>query len=231
MPKIIVLHTSESGKGTGRAVAAYLRRNSIESHEVFDPASGECIQLLTDSAPGKALANKRGGVETNKRPGVYQIEIVGRAAEVPGYSDDWFKTLAKHLLIVAERTGTPLVFPCQFLPYPSSYGPSPVRLSHKQWLEASGIIGHQHVPENSHGDPGDISRVIPFTLTQPTQPKGKGPSMFCIHDLKDNTVYLWNGSEMRSFGGHPLLYQLHVNAGVPTVTVDDIAPIRAALGV
>lgn len=240
MSRVIVLHTTETGKGTTRSVATYLLRNNIASHEVFDPATGELYQLLGDDSPGKALVNEPGGVETNRRdvdnngPDVYQIEIVGFAEQVPTYPDQWFKSLAAHLRNVAKRIGAPLVFPVQFLKYPQSYGQSPVRLSYDDWNAISGIVGHMHVPENSHGDPGDISRVIPFTLNQTPQqqPNRKAPpTMICIHDTSDNTVYLWNGSKLTSFGGHPLLYQLHVNAGVPTVQVESIVPIRAALGV
>ncbi|MGP3971520.1 hypothetical protein [Streptomyces sp. 6N223] len=61
-------------------------------------------------------------------------------------------------------------------PYPASYGPNGVRLTGAQWLAYYGWLGHQHVPENDHGDPGDIdfARVLEHakgTATQPTTPK------------------------------------------------------------
>ena len=39
---------------------------------------------------------------------------------------------------------------------PASYGASPARMSFAQWRRFTGICGHQHVPENAHGDPGNL---------------------------------------------------------------------------
>ena len=159
---VIVGHTTESGFGTARGVADYLIAKGFEPHEVYDPSNDECIALLPDNLPGRALENDAGGVETNNRGGVYQIEIVGRAAEVPTYDDAWYARLAAHLRAVCARLGVPYVFPCPFIAYPDSYGQDrPQRLTGQAWLTIEGIIGHQHVPENSHGDPGalDVARL------------------------------------------------------------------------
>ena len=62
--------------------------------------------------------------------------------------------------------------PPTFLPYPESYGPTQVRMSPAQFARFEGICGHQHVPENTHGDPG-ISRS-PATwpsLSRPPSPR------------------------------------------------------------
>lgn len=29
-------------------------------------------------------------------------------------------------------------------------------MTDREWLNAVGVYGHQHIPENSHGDPGNI---------------------------------------------------------------------------
>ena len=60
-----------------------------------------------------------------------------------------------------RRHGLKLVAP-DFLPYPASYGASPARFTPEEWNHFVGICGHQHVPENVHGDPGniDIQRVL-----------------------------------------------------------------------
>jgi hypothetical protein len=158
---VVVLHTTESNPGTCEAVAAYLVRMGYESHEVFDPSNGDLIQLLPPSEPGKSLVNLPGGVETNRRGGVYQIEIVGRAVDVPNYDDAWYERLRVRLVEVCGFTGTPYVFPLPFQPYPQSYGKNLVRLNYDDWLTVEGLVGHQHVPENDHGDPGalDITRL------------------------------------------------------------------------
>ena len=93
-PKCVVLHTTESAPGTCDAVAKYLVRMGYESHEVFDPSDGELIQLLPMTEPGKSLVNLPGGVETNRRGCVYQIEIVGRAVDVPNTTTAGTRTFA-----------------------------------------------------------------------------------------------------------------------------------------
>lgn len=158
---VVVLHTTESDPGTCEAVAQYLVRMGYEPHEVFDPSNGDGVILLPKTSSGKALMNLPGGVETNNRGGVYQIEIVGRAVDVPGYDDDWYARLRTRLVEVCDFTGTPHVFPLPFQPYPQSYGNNLVRMSYDEWLVFEGICGHMHVPENDHGDPGalDIERL------------------------------------------------------------------------
>lgn len=75
----------------------------------------------------------------------------------------------------------------------------------------------------------DVTELVQSIFTHPKR-KGRPPYMICIIETKTNTVYLWNGTTMHSLGGHPLLYQLHTQAGVPSVTVEDISPIKAAFG-
>ncbi|MBQ1164036.1 hypothetical protein KBZ21_39205, partial [Streptomyces sp. A73] len=41
-----------------------------------------------------------------------------------------------------------------FKAYPSSYGATTVRMSYSKWNNYRGHCGHQHLPENAHGDPG-----------------------------------------------------------------------------
>lgn len=149
-----------------------------ESHEVFDASNGDLIQLLPPSEPGKSLVNLPGGVETNRRGGVYQIEIVGRAVDVPNYTDAWYARLKERLLDVCEMTGTPYVFPLTFQPYPQSYGNNLVRMSFDAWNVFEGVCGHQHCPENDHGDPGalDVERLKDDDMTLDDLVKAMGPN-------------------------------------------------------
>jgi hypothetical protein len=49
----------------------------------------------------------------------------------------------------------PLSSGLTFKAYPGSYGTSNgVRMTGSQWTNFTGHCGHQHVPENLHGDPG-----------------------------------------------------------------------------
>ena len=198
MSGVVVLHTTESDPGTCTAVANYLVRMGYESHEVFDPSNGDLIQLLPPSQPGKSLVNLPGGVETNKRGGVYQIEIVGRAVDVPNYDDAWYERLRVRLLVVCGFTGTPYTFPLPFQPYPQSYGKNLVRLSFDDWLVFEGICGHQHVPENDHGDPGalDLERLKDHDMTLDDLVTALGPNARRTGNLieirlRDGVWYPW----------------------------------------
>jgi hypothetical protein len=145
----------------------------------------------------RALANKLGGVQTNTA-NVFQIELVGtcdpkardawvRAGHRQNVdfifwpeAPDW--ALAEVAWLVRwlhDEHGVPLTCVRDWLAYgvdarrpgvvPASYGASPARMSHAEWQAFKGWCGHQHVPENDHGDPGsmDFARVI-------AQAKGAG---------------------------------------------------------
>ncbi len=148
MTGVVVVHTTESDPGSCVAVSNYLRRMGYESNEVFDPSNGDLEILIPWPLPAKSLVNLAGGVETNRRGGVYQVEVIGRAVDVPNYDDAWYARLKARLLTVCEETGTPYVFPLPFQPYPQSYGKNLVRLDYESWLTVEGIIGHMHAPEN-----------------------------------------------------------------------------------
>lgn len=116
----------------------------------------------------RALRNLSGGVETNTL-NVGQVEIVGTSdpathtkwaqagiqhlymAELP----DWaIRDLATFAKWANSQHGVPLSSGLTFKPYPSSYGANGVRMTNTQWTNFTGHCGHQHVPENDHGDPG-----------------------------------------------------------------------------
>lgn len=157
---VLVLHATEgtSLAGARRTMAA----NRSMSHWLGDPATGEFEQLVSPTGAARSLRNMTGGVETNNRGRVFQLEIVGRAAEVPTYNDQWYRTLAEWVIGLCERHNIPRRFPHPFAGN-EAYGlRGRVRMSNAEWLACSGIVGHQHVPENTHWDPGDISRLIPL---------------------------------------------------------------------
>jgi len=116
----------------------------------------------------RALRNLTGGVETNTL-NVGQVEIVGTSdpathtkwaqagiqhlymAELP----DWaIRDLATFAKWANSQHGVPLSSGLTFKSYPSSYGANGVRMTNTQWTNFTGHCGHQHVPENDHGDPG-----------------------------------------------------------------------------
>ncbi len=124
--------------------------------------------------PSRALRNLAGGVETN-RERVIQIEIVGtsdpRAAGAMillSAAPRWLLDgLARLMRWIEGAHGIPRVStPRPWLPYPSSYGATRARMTGPEWDGFSGWCGHQHAPENSHGDPGDID--IDYLLSPST---------------------------------------------------------------
>ncbi len=160
---VCVLHTGEGSTLAG--IIATLEANNSRSHDVYDPAKDQGQTLINWPDNARSLRNLSGGVETNNRGGVFQVELVGFAASVPGYSDEWYRNLAKYLIDRSDKIGFPLDFPHEFKGSAGAYGVrSSTRLTNAEWLAVEGIIGHQHVPENTHWDPGalDITRLQQF---------------------------------------------------------------------
>ena len=129
----------------------------------------------------RALLNKSGGVETNSL-NAFQIELVGTCdprtrdkwkAEGRSFifwpdAPDWaLKEVAKLVRWLSDNHKIQIKSTVTWRPYPSSYGSfASQRLTGAQWQNYYGWLGHQHVPENDHGDPGDIdfNRIIQFAL-------------------------------------------------------------------
>ena len=167
----IVLHTTEGGdqaRFVARDLAyidsihnSYLRQWAAGGYPTQYLVSVQC-RRVTQCVPldrgGYALVDLSGGVAPNRAGDrVIQVELVGHAAmlEEEYDTDDWV-WLGEWLREVCAAEGVPYEFPCPFMPYPGSYGQTGARLSGPAYLVVEGIIGHQHVPENSHGDPGVI---------------------------------------------------------------------------
>lgn len=129
-----------------------------------------------DERSSRALRNETGGVNTNTLNTV-QLELIGTCD--PKNAKRWGGTSRTRLAgvdyvywpdadkrqlhwvgrILADfhrRHGFRLRTGVEFKPYPASYGVNGVRLSANGWSNYTGVLGHQHVPENVHGDPGDI---------------------------------------------------------------------------
>lgn len=207
-PNVVVLHTTESldwptynHSGTaGDSAPHYTARPSITS----------CLtswrQHFPETMSSRALRNEAGGVETNTLNAV-QVELVGTCDYA--HRDTWngkragvdyiywpaapewaLRDLAAFLASIHKRRGVKLEAPALWLAYgpderapgrrPASYGDSPARMTGKQWSAFYGVCGHQHVPENVHGDPGrlDIARVL--ELAGAPTPKPTRPSLVSV---------------------------------------------------
>lgn len=181
-PNVGVIHSTEgtgwpSYVGGSTAPTFTLRPN-------FKSKTVSVRQHFPANRSSRALVNLAGGVETNTANAI-QFELVGtcdpatkRNWEKKGLkanrdfiymptAPDWFLQAFADLLVWCAKTYKDFKIkdaaPGRWKAYPGSYGVNNKnRLSFAQWRKAYGLVGHQHVPENSHGDPGafPIKKVI-----------------------------------------------------------------------
>lgn len=145
----------------------------------------------------RALVNEAGGVQTNTL-NVVQVEIVGTCDPathakwgasqhlyMPELPDWAIRDLAEFAEWMHDHHGVPLTSDVAFRPYPASYGRlNNVRMPQGVWNNYKGHCGHQHAPENLHGDPGalpmrdildrakgaPVAENVPGLNTEPVKP-------------------------------------------------------------
>lgn len=149
----------------------------------------------------RALVNTAGGVETNTL-NVCQVEIVGTCDPAthkkwgstphlytPDLPDWAIRDLGAFARWANEQHGVPLTSGLAFKPYPGSYGASNgVRMSNAAWLKFSGHCGHQHAPENLHGDPGAFPMTAILTAAKGTPQEDDMPTAKEIADEVAKTL-------------------------------------------
>ena len=195
-PDVCVLHTTEGMSWPGYSGGGEAPHATIEAVPSVGIKVREHIPWLQNA---KALVNLPGGVETNRR-GALQFELMGTCDPKHRNDPDWFywpdaddvvlAALADYLRPILARFAIPFAGPT-FQAYSASYGSlgrtNTVRFTNAQWLAFQGICGHQHVPENVHGDPGafPIAKLIAFL-------RGGMPASkeFDVADAQDAAV-LW----------------------------------------
>jgi hypothetical protein len=153
-----VIHTTESSTFTPGDT--YFGRN-VWPHFTFlqgdRPYTDAVWQHLPLDKAARALANRTGGVETN-REGCIQIEVVGYASR-PAWSQGGGQTVWNfRRLMRAIEANTDIPRRCGVtFGGNEQYGlDNRYELSNSAWESYRGWLGHQHVPENSHWDPGEI---------------------------------------------------------------------------
>lgn len=119
--------------------------------------------------PAWALAAPAGYPSTNSM-GAIQIEIVAYAATLKNLDGGDLEYLIGFIRFILAQTGIPATCTVLF-GGAETYGINgPKRMSSAQWTAYRGICGHQHVPGNSHWDPGDLpmqSKWLPMIQGQP----------------------------------------------------------------
>lgn len=173
----ILLHTTEGSTIAG-ATAAFQANNSWP-HFTVNCNTRQVVEHLDMSVAARSLRNVAGGVETNRQGTILvQIEIVGFAANQStlGSTADlaWFGSSV--VGPIARLCDVPVRSTVRWVAYPDSYGPGPQRLSGTAWSVYSGVLGHEHAPENVHGDPGAIDIATILAAAAPPDPAPLPPS-------------------------------------------------------
>ena len=164
-PNKILLHSTE---GTTNGFAAY-GDNKYPAHFTLDPRKKTVSQHFSIYQPSLAIAD-------HDKSGPIQIEIVGFStpssagfsedAYLQNFSDEDWDYLAKVLRAISEETGISLTSSV-------NWADGTKRLSDQEFVEYKGVLGHMHVPDNDHTDPGDIWKYVDAAV------KRQGGSSFC----------------------------------------------------
>jgi hypothetical protein len=185
---VVVWHTTE-----GTSVPNYDGGASAPNFTAMPDFTAKRLvwyQHFDFDVSSRALVNKAGGVQTNTL-NVVQVEIVGTCD--PATHTKWQKAGRQHLYTpelpdwairdlaafakwAHEHHNVPLTSGVTFKAYPSSYGNSSVRMSYTAWNNYRGHCGHQHVPENDHGDPGLLPMAAILARAKGTTPAPSKPA-------------------------------------------------------
>lgn len=164
-----VMHTTE-----GYTLPSYSGGAVAPNFTLVPDIAGKKLKVYQHfdfDTSSRALVNAAGGVETNTLNAV-QFELVGTCdptthkhwndkkiqhiywPEAP----DWaLLEFAKVVRWAYDNHKVPMTSTVTWKAYPGSYGSkNGVRLTGAQWTKYYGWLGHQHVPENLHGDPGSF---------------------------------------------------------------------------
>lgn len=219
-----VLHTTESTRFIPN-------RSNYFGHQSYPHFTVEVViiggkrvfqswQHISIRKSARALKNMRGGVQTNLG-GLVQIEVVGSATR-PFTNDPVMVEGLRQLMRWLEvNTNIPRSSGVEWRSYPGSYGQkASQRLSFSQWQGYEGWCGHQHVPENDHGDPGAINIATLLSLDNaPTLIETKEtPEMLLCKDPNSNDQYTLSGNTRRKVQTWND-YQAYIKAGIPVVVL------------
>lgn len=168
-----VLHTTEGTIAHG-AFAAYRKHNSWPHFTVA--MDGTVYQHVPLNKAARSLQNQSGGVQTN-RQGAIQIEVCGKAAN-PNWPLAQVAAVILLMRWIEAQTG--------IKPYGPEFGSNqqyglrnPLEFSPAEWEAFNGWCGHQHVPENSHWDPGAIT-LANLLPTEVSMPENEAPPIIDI---------------------------------------------------
>lgn len=149
----MILHTTESQRDSATSITRFLDGIGATAHFVFGYDPDTRFPVVYQCAPLNhavlTLVHPAGTPETNRARCV-QIEICGRAQDSHKWSDNYYRGLANLIAIVRRHFDVPLRARAKFK-VPAN------RLSGPSFVTATGFLGHGHVPNNEHWDPGALN--------------------------------------------------------------------------
>jgi len=185
-PYRIVLHTTEGATYAGARSAYKTAKVSPHFTVSYETGHLQIYQHVALNRAATALEHRSGTVHTNRLSAV-QIEVVAMAAK-PAWPAGLVAGVSDLIRWIMDQTGVKPIAPT-FEPYPASYGEhNGVRFSDADWLTFNGICGHQHVPHQSHGDPGGINilALLPAsTVIRPAEADGPALMPVPVHDFEE----------------------------------------------
>ena len=220
----LVLHTTEvngwpgySGGSEAPNLTLWARNGVVEVRQHFPV-----------NMSSRALVHTTGQVDTNNLNAV-QIELVGTCVRGgpglywPGAPTYALQGLANVIRFLVDEWALPTSYPALWLPYPQSAGASRARMSAATWRAFHGICGHEHVPENDHGDPGDLPLSTIVSLAG-VKEDGELPyseadlsriMVAAIESEKDEIAKdVWNRFVVRDTAGNPTVHLIEVMQGM-----------------
>jgi hypothetical protein len=157
-PFKVVFHTTETS-----GLPSY-KAGMNAPHLTYNPKTRIWVQHTDLTTAARALRNEAGGVQTN-RDSAIQVEIICYSAKniaeryttrmwVGDLPSTAYADLNAFAAWINEEFGVPLRYPNKrALSYTEANKPG-FRMSATEWDAYAGFCGHQHVPENTHWDPG-----------------------------------------------------------------------------
>jgi hypothetical protein len=150
-----VFHTIE-GEPSEAGFRALARRHPSPPHLWAMPSADLLLQVIPLDRAAYALGHPPGTVDTN-RMGAIQVECWGFARDMGSVSTQTLDWLARRLLAPVVQMVPINLAHVRTTSGDECYGAhSACRMSESEWRSFDGVCGHQHVPGNSHWDPGRL---------------------------------------------------------------------------
>jgi hypothetical protein len=180
----LVLHTTETAGWPGYP--------DFAPHLTYDPWKHQFNQHFPLTRSATTLVDGDSTSVRENRDFAIQVEIVAycdpKMAARYGHNindidDQAVRDLAALAAWLHQTAGMELRLAPGWLPYPQSYGNTRNRMSGSEYDAFRGILGHEHVSTNVHGDPGNppwLDRLLSYAkaaageTTTPATP-GIGP--------------------------------------------------------